>query len=127
MKNLIKLILLFGFSAQAETIGLTGIGYRSQSSKFSAPAESETWCDSGAVKNGEVYSLCGVGQSYDESSARERALNLGLEQFDKICRMSSDCADRPRTVEPGRTACATNSSGNWKCWTRVVVTILHER
>ncbi len=89
--------------------------------------ESGTWfCEVDTGKRmGNVYWSCGMHSDLDESGARLGALKDALYQFDLICEASSDCARKPRTVEPRRSSCKQLKNGLWSCSRLIVVTLLN--
>lgn len=76
-----------------------------------------------SVKDGEVYSVCGIGESMEEGYARTRALQAAFTEFDLICGASSDCHHRPNYVVPKRTTCERSKQGLWKCYRLIEVTL----
>lgn len=110
MNKLILVTMLFGFTAHAENIYISGLAPKSN-----APVDHDEWCENNAGRFEGGYAVCGVGRGSDEGSARERALRAGLEEFEQTCELSSDCKNRHRTVQPGRSNCASAPSGATIC------------
>jgi hypothetical protein len=63
-----------------------------------------------------LWEACGVGESSNESDARERALASAINEFKQMCEISVDCRHEPRTVFPKRATCSLQQSGGWKCY-----------
>jgi len=88
----------------------------------------DTWMctDESAERQGAVWTACGIGEASSEGSARAQALAAAIQEFGRICAISSDCNERNRTVEPKRTTCLLSKSGGyWKCYRMIQVTILN--
>lgn len=82
-----------------------------------------TCTDTATMRTGDTWQACGVGEGMDEGDARKRALNHALDEFTALCRLSTGCHERDRSVEPKRTTCSVNR-GWWKCY-RMVEIVLH--
>lgn len=71
-----------------------------------AISEERWFCtDDQAIRQGNVLSICGVGNSMDEGPARKEALNNAMDEFKSICSLSSDCRGHKINVEPKRSTC----------------------
>lgn len=73
---------------------------------FLVHAEDQWLCvDSGSMKQGNTYAICGVGTASVEGEARKAALNNAINEFYTICNLSSDCKGRKVDVDPKRSTC----------------------
>lgn len=90
-----------------------------------ANEETGTWfCEQTSSKReGNVLWVCGMGDSTSEGGARMEALKNALDQFNIICKASSDCGFHPRTIDPQRTSCKKDPRGFFSCVRLIVVTL----
>lgn len=65
----------------------------------------------GSLRQGSVYSACGVGTAPTEGDARRIALNDAWREFQGFCQASYDCRGREISVEPARTECQAAGTG----------------
>jgi hypothetical protein len=89
------------------------------------PGENGQWfceIESGKREGGTIWS-CGVADGVDEGGARANALKEAYREFYSICNESSDCADKPKVIDPQRTSCKIKPNGLWKCVRLIVVTL----
>jgi hypothetical protein len=81
-----------------------------------AAEKGEWFCEqSGVRRDDNIYYICGSATVPDEAGASYWALHHALEEFDLICNASTDCAGKPRTVEPQRMTCKRWSNGHSNC------------
>lgn len=78
--------------------------------------------DASTQRIGDTWLACGVGEGMDEGKARERALTRALDEFLQLCKLSTGCHERDRSVEPKRTTCI-DGRGWWKCYRMVEITL----
>lgn len=73
---------------------------------------------------GKTMQACGVGDGTSESEARKKALENAIEEFQSLCKISSDCKGRSTSVEPKRLTCAQYTDYHyWKCYRLIEVTL----
>lgn len=89
---------------------------------FNAYAEDWFCLTDSGKRNDNVISSCGVGEAPSESLARTDALNQAIAEFATICKWSSDCAGKQKSVEPKRLTCK-QTKDRWKCYRLIEVTI----
>lgn len=68
--------------------------------------------DDNSFKQGNLYAVCGVGTFSTEGDARVKALDSAMNEFNVLCKMSSDCRNHRFNVEPKRSTCFENKSRN---------------
>lgn len=68
---------------------------------------------------------CGLGTATSEAEARAKAHLNALEEFNRTCRVSSDCSNNRVIVRPKRTECI-NKSGKVHCYRAVLFDITEE-
>lgn len=66
-------------------------------------------------RTGRSITACGVGQSTNLEEARIKSRESAVEEFKRICQLSSDCSEFDYTVVPKRTDCE-NKDGNHICF-----------
>ena len=95
-----------------------------------APALAEGWfcTDESSKRDGNLWTVCGIGEDQKESAARSEALENGIQEFKDLCRLSSDCKGHEFTVQPGRTECrplseAVPGQGPIRCVRAVAFTV----
>ncbi len=110
----------------AITIILSVAGF----SSFARADDNGGWfcAQTSSQRQGDVYFICGMGTGMGEGAARLEALKNAVEQFDILCRNSSDCKGRPRTISPERTECYNKAFGKTsftECTRMITVTLLN--
>lgn len=91
---------------------------------FSIQSFADSWVctEAGLTRDGNVWAACGVGESVSEARAREASLESAIGEFKQVCKMSSDCHNKPRTVEPKRLSCIQEHN-EWKCTRMIQITV----
>lgn len=90
---------------------------------FNASADDWFCSTESGRRNDKVFWACGVGESQVEGAARTKALQAAVDEFTTICKMSSDCKDKPMRVEPKRLTCKEDKLGFYKCYRLIEVEI----
>jgi hypothetical protein len=71
---------------------------------------------------GHEIQSCGIGYGSNEDDARSKAFDSAKNEFDRICKASSECAGKSVTVTPQRTSCDLDKSKKFKCYRMIVFT-----
>ncbi len=71
--------------------------------------------EASSTRSGQTITACGVGQSQNLDDARVKSRESAIEEFKRVCQLSTDCSDYDYTVVPKRTDCELNG-GNHICY-----------
>lgn len=74
-------------------------------------------------RRGGLVLACGVARSRDEADARARAFDNAQAEFRRVCDASDDCRGRASTLEPKRTSCSREASGEFACYRLLQVSL----
>lgn len=92
-------------------------------------AAADQWfcTDESGKRDGNTIMACGVAEWTDEGTARKKALEAAIEEFETICEISSDCKHNKFNIEPKRTTCIKDQEhkGLMKCYRLIVVTLVN--
>ena len=61
--------------------------------------------EASSTRNGQTITACGVGRSQNLDEARVKSRESAVEEFKRVCQLSSDCSDYDYSVVPKRTEC----------------------
>jgi hypothetical protein len=98
-----------------------------------AKASDEWLCnqqDISSVRHGNLILSCGEADGFDVEVAREKSFQAAVNEFKRICDLSSDCKDHKVNVEAKRTTCVDlageifYSDVHVRCYRLVVFTIV---
>lgn len=91
---------------------------------MAAPTAADWFCETESGKRDDnVIWSCGMGDGIDEGTARRKALDAAIQEFEMICALSADCQGFRRSVEPKRTSCKQSPSGIYTCTRLIVITL----
>ncbi|MBN8538355.1 MAG: hypothetical protein J0M15_14980 [Deltaproteobacteria bacterium] len=83
---------------------------------FVSTANAQWLCrEASSTRRGQVITACGVGQSRNLGEARIKSRESAIEEFKRLCQLSSDCTAFDYTVVPKRTECEFKN-GNHICF-----------
>jgi hypothetical protein len=70
-------------------------------------AHAEGWfcTDESSRREGNTWTVCGIGEDEKEARSRSIALENATEEFKNLCKLSSDCRGHDYSLKPGRTEC----------------------
>ncbi len=71
--------------------------------------------EASSSRSGQTITACGVGQSQNLDEARIKSRESAVEEFKRLCQLSSDCFDFDYTVIPKRTDCEVKE-GKQNCY-----------
>lgn len=93
------------------------------SSVASATDDGNWLCEVESIqKQGNVFYACGIGVSYGESAARGQALRIAIGHFKTLCNESSDCAGKPKIMDPQRLSCRKDKTV-YRCAQLIKITV----
>lgn len=91
----------------------------------SLKAYSEDWIckEASSVRNGQTVLSCGIGRGKDLDKARKISRDNAVEEFEKLCELSSDCKDYDYNALPKRSDCSLQN-GTYICYRAIAFEIL---